>query len=797
MEVFQRAEHLYKGQLLFNLSRLDWRLREKSGVYQPKLQHLWSLIDNEIWPQRSLLKAAIAAAFYQPQCAIALARRWIAAGQGCHPEVCRLLQAAVSSGEQLEIACELLWELARSDGRDTQHHPNHPLRVLQELARPVVLHSQHDVKAVVAFALRLLPVAESWSGLCTPFAILEGALITTADHHQYKPGRRMEIVTQVYRVNPAAVRPLRRQVIDAALDSLSSDKRRQAFAAAELLEHAVRYPDGWPELPLSDLEKASWTEEFQDTLRRLNAILEEHQLPAPILVRVAQSVARYSFHTNGNLSKPILTLAAASVLARLDRDRPTRLCRHLMDGWCHLTWNRNERVCHRLHASLAADLEHQQPDSNALMQEINAAMAQIAAYSPKGWQQSATPFIDTLLSRQQSHAWALLALTRSDPSTTLAAFASRALAILLSTAPLQAHAWIEDAPTQDDNHRRLIAAAYALVGFEGRAFLSQDRARLEPIFGSNDPETLSQLPGIVQRLVGPEPQAAIQLLTSANPDLLSSNNLRNSATATILIWLGDEEHGIPLERISPTDAERLLWLLQAPDSLDDHDFHDVLKRFATRWPELVVNLAKTRLERCLQQPERLSLPLWHQHHPSVSLDLLELPQGPALFSACLDWGLPRADQDAFCAAWANLVACLFGWREPQLTTTLWSWWQNASEPRLTHLQLLEALLFWAPERFPLEQHSFVSELLLEAAAVDRSSSDCLVAGLAAAVRRPLYPRAFGEPCPEDVALAAEAQRLLDRLPPHHPARRLYATLRDEAHAAIATAEEADRTLLAG
>ena len=386
-----------------------------------------------------------------------------------------LIKGAVSSGEQLESACELLWELARSDSRDTQHHPNHPLRVLQELARPVVLHSQHDVKAVVAFALRLLPAAESWTGISTPFAILEGALITTADHLQSKPGRPMEIVTQVYRVNPAAVRPLRRQVIDAILNSLSSANRRQAFAAADLLEHAVRYPDGWPELPLSDLEKTSWTEEFQDTLQRLNAMLDLHNLPAPVLVRVAQSVARYSFHTNGHLPNPVLAPAAAAVLARLDRDLPTRLCRHLMDGRPYLTWNRKERVHLLLHQSLAAELERHQPDSNLLMQEINAAMAEIAAYTPQGWQQRAKHFLDILLSRQQGHAWALLALQRSDPSAPLAAFALHALAIVLSTVPLQAHAWIENSPTQDDNHRRLIAAAYAQVGFEGRALLPQDR----------------------------------------------------------------------------------------------------------------------------------------------------------------------------------------------------------------------------------------------------------------------------------------------------------------------------------
>ena len=125
---------------------------------------------------------------------------------------------------------------------------------------------------------------------------------------------------------------------------------------------------------------------------------------------------------------------------------------------------------------------------------------------------------------------------------------------------------------------------------------------------------------------------------------------------------------------------------------------------------------------------------WHQHLPSNSLDLLELPQGPALLSACLDWGLPR----------------------------------------VAHLQLLAALLAEAPERFPKEQHAFVGELLLAAAAVDRSSSDWLVAGL-----------------------AAEAQQLDNRLPPGYPARQLYATLRDQAHAAIASAKEIDGALVVG
>jgi hypothetical protein len=142
-------------------------------------------------------------------------------------------------------------------------------------------------------------------------------------------------------------------------------------------------------------------------------------------------------------------------------------------------------------------------------------------------------------------------------------------------------------------------------------------------------------------------------------------------------------------------------LLASVPAASSWDFRDVLKLFAPRWPELVLNLARTRLERGLQQPEHFTLPPWHQHHPSDSLDLLELPQGPALFTECLEWRLPRADQTAFRAAWANLVAYLFGWREPRLTSTLWSWWQDTPQPRLAPLRLLAALLAESPERLPL------------------------------------------------------------------------------------------------
>ena len=60
-------------------------------------------------------------------------------------------------------------------------------------------------------------------------------------------------------------------------------------------------------------------------------------------------------------------------------------------------------------------------------------------------------------------------------------------------------------------------------------------------------------------------------------------------------------------------------LLASVSAASSWDFRDVLKLFAARWPELVLNLARTRLERGLQEPEHFTLPPWHHHH---SLELV-------------------------------------------------------------------------------------------------------------------------------------------------------------------------------
>ena len=49
-------------------------------------------------------------------------------------QIPQVLRAAAYTPESYSAACNILWTLAQDDRRPTQQFPNHPLRVLRELA---------------------------------------------------------------------------------------------------------------------------------------------------------------------------------------------------------------------------------------------------------------------------------------------------------------------------------------------------------------------------------------------------------------------------------------------------------------------------------------------------------------------------------------------------------------------------------------------------------------------------------------------------------------------------------------
>jgi len=768
--VFEAAIPEHKAHLLLNLGRLDWRRNEGDTSDSPLLDALWRSLKWEGDYVRAHLKAAVEAAYFQPCQALAFARRLIEEGHGAHDDVCRLIRNAAYNLRYLRDASELLWELGRDDQRPTNQYTNHPLRLLTEMATPEPRVPIAYIEGVLDFMLSLVPYEDSWTGAFTLFDVLEGALATEG-HFTSKATSRAFTLSS-YGVNLEAVQSARQRIIDAILDSLTSDNSRRAYAAAETLQNALRGPIGAMNRKTSDEENADWEKEFTDTLERVNSLIERHPLSPVVLTRIAESVGWHAHYADGATTKE----PAERILHQLDRDLITRTTRVLMDGWGTSTWkHRPDRQDHigEIQAKLVEELDQAFPDAKALESFINERLIDLKAYRRES-PQSTEIFVNRLLSDRPALARVVLDTRAESPDSPIAEFASVALAVLIKHAPGEADAQIEALLAFGDTELSLVARAYTMGSVKHRGLTESDRSILKRIFGSSDPAVLACTSWLFRDVAECDKRFAIDLLTNANPALATESR------QSIFMWFDDDKL-IPLDSLSEDELRQILQLFASSLRLDDHFVHAFLVRTAKRSPRLVVDLIKERLTQAVQRDDWRMEPIGGIAERQPCLDILDHPDGPVLLREVLDWALPRIDESRFAHHLSDLVLGVFGLQHSTCTSILEAWCADRKSERF---KVLANVLREAPPLFVFEDSAFVARILKAARSLGASVYRGLGSSLFASAVSGVKGGAPGEPFPEDLRMKAQAEEVLATLSKADPAFALYDDIRKHAESNI-------------
>ena len=154
-EVFDAFEDTFLGNLLFNLSELDWRTTQE-GRSADLLGAIWQTIKGQFtrashFRRTQILKYLERVAYFQPaktlemvECALQNPRQAIEDKQGWLPReyghgdvLCSLppiLRRIAFNFEYLPRCCDILWQLGSDDERPTNPYPEHAIRVLCDLA---------------------------------------------------------------------------------------------------------------------------------------------------------------------------------------------------------------------------------------------------------------------------------------------------------------------------------------------------------------------------------------------------------------------------------------------------------------------------------------------------------------------------------------------------------------------------------------------------------------------------------------------------------------------------------------
>jgi hypothetical protein len=350
-QYLERAQAAASGavlqHLLHNASRVDWQVRAgKPGP--PLVRQLWDtlraqVVEADYDGQVALLMLVEKVAFYQPAPSIdlvadVLSREPVVSPRRPSNELWTLsstrrdviaavppvLRNAAYDYDYLGDCLDLLWELAQIDDRPTNQFPDHPLRVLRELA------NLRSGKPFV-FIDKIIDKAEEWLAAPTtqavsPFDVVEPILATEGTD---ETSSGLKLTFRSFAILPESVHNVRTRVVSLAEHEARGSDPVRAVRAVQLLENAIREPVG-SRTP-SDEEKAAWTAEFLPIIRELGVIGAEVKRDPTVRLAIRQALGWHV--SNGH---PPALHAANDAMGKLATSLEDELALCLHNGWGRL-----------------------------------------------------------------------------------------------------------------------------------------------------------------------------------------------------------------------------------------------------------------------------------------------------------------------------------------------------------------------------------------------------------------------------------------------------------------------------
>lgn len=292
--------------LLVNASRMEWQILRGSASRGYMVDELWQTLTSgavslSYGRQIELLRSIAKAAFYQPRHALeflaAVLRDEIEKANGATDltsargstrqqvlnAIPPVLQNIAYNFDYLRPALDLLWDLAQNDSRPLNQHPEHPLRVLQSLARLRFARPP-------AYTDAIIDAAETWLTRpykVSPFEVLEPVLAVEGSEELWS---EKGLTFYSYQISPDRVRVLRQRVVNMALREVRGEDVRAAVRGIQALENAIKEPHGAFGREPSPEEIAEWRNEFVPILEAMGSIGARSELDPAVRLAIRRAV---------------------------------------------------------------------------------------------------------------------------------------------------------------------------------------------------------------------------------------------------------------------------------------------------------------------------------------------------------------------------------------------------------------------------------------------------------------------------------------------------------------------------
>lgn len=755
-------------QVMVNLGRLDWRRHGGDPTDSTLLNAAWARfrdIDHD-WDPR--IEAVRAVAIYQPAQALRFVSERLRGGKSFR-EAAPILSNIAYTDRYRREALELLWEMGRTDARETGSNPGHPIRALAELCEFGEHKTREFNKEIANFAFGLMDDDWAWDGAHTPLSIVASLLKGTID--KSRASGRAIMLSSAFVIYEYAL-PLRQAVISRIIGLLEHPKPPVAAIAGRYLHDALRMPYGIGGMSPPEHMRDQYNAEFIATIDSVAAILDRGGLTATTMLAIADTVSWHAHYGGGEPGE-----AAERFLKRLPTDLNFRLRAAMVDRARFAFRGQVDREAEegdveKWLPALADELRTAWPNPELLLDELERALADLA--EARIGDGSAYMLVNTLVQSDLPLARALLSRAASDSRSALRSFIWGSMAQLLDHEPAEGRRQLERYLERDAD---MAARAVAALG------------TLKRPLGAADLNLLRCAASHAEQAVSRAALAALRWM----------NDLSDYQAKTIALLAPFEQHPELLDDVASLLLDRRRKLVAF---LDTDDVEELLarmrdiKNFEGRWVEsLLGELAEhfpapfadflfERTDRALGEKEGDIELLGYRFHEG-KLGFHKSANAASVLDRAWAWLRQHDNADGYeVYRAAELVAGMFDIDDDLVVEFLDAKLDAAS---VVELKWIAKLFRHTHHLFAFKQRRFVERYLDRCAAADSEVLDWGIEALGAAAMSGMKSGTRGEPMPRDLKARDDAQEVLRSMPRLSPAYPLYEAILKDAERDIAQA----------
>lgn len=798
-ELFEHFAGVSFDHLLANLAEVDWRVRSASARETPLLRNIWSFFIERYeragnMERQRLLHMLTPAAQYQPERILELAEWTIAHPAPDGPPSGLLVNTnnAVLSilpkliercayGDHLGRASQLLWKLGRNDTRPTNQFPEHPIRILTELARyspttPLQVSAQ---MADLAMGWLQDPAVHTYA--YSPLDVLETLLAKegldpVSDGLQVRFGQ--------IRVNPEATRELRSRVIDRALELIPTGHPKVAVRSVRLLEAGLRDPMGFFGRQVEQQEKQRWEDEQLRILQGLREAMAHVREPV-VQLRVMDAVRWPAARGHSSAVRE----AAKQVRAAVPDSYELRLTGALISPWA---WE------HDMEANV--DTEKAEADRIVRLQRV-AAEIRKAWPDPQTLAEDMSRRLDAIhLAGENTQPGYILSLACQGEAKLASGLAQFIFdhpnrAVLVGLAAVLRELRKVDEPKAlllaelavDSGNESLglqVASLYGPVPWTD-AFNDRDRAMLTKILGSQTGLARSMALSGVEVLAKDDTAAAKAQALALDP----GGDRRQAEELAKLLAPDGELFGA----MSDDELDAIIAKFSALDTVEEYHTQVLLAAAARRRPRSVVRMLVARIDASRQHLGNFQYnPLPFEIPGAEWWSGLDSERRSTVLSELRDAMLPRTSERT------ALLPELFGWVAgdwgDDVRSLLLDWLESGIEEKIV---AAARLLNRAPRELVFDEAEFIARVLAAAARCSPRASSLATAALEAAAYHTSRHRRVTIGASQDRWVRDRAREVAQQHPTGSLLRNLYEELARRAEGMMGRMRMADEEMLDG